>query len=89
MFRENAIYVSRRTLKRLKWIRDAGLAPQIKNENPANFAQTKATLDQIGDHFLNAYIEEKFPGIVPAEKLYDKAHDSAEEQAIDTIKNTH
>lgn len=85
IYREATIYVSKRTLKRLKWIRAAGLGPALKNDSTGNVERLQVTLDQLADLMLNAHIEQNYPGIVPAEKLFYKVED----QAIETLKNTH
>lgn len=80
--RDGTIYVSRKTLRRLRWIRDA--YPGAFAITSDALANARMSLDEIADKWLNEFIEERFPGIVPAEKLSDKAED----QAIETIRTT-
>jgi hypothetical protein len=88
LYREGTIYVQKRTLKRLKWIRQAGGAEGISvtdhNKYTGELYNRGMTLDEMADKLLNEYLEQKYPGLIPAEKLYNKAED----QAIETIKTT-
>jgi len=86
-FREGTIYVSKRTLRRLKWVKASKPPLYTKNLSTGEISplvERPITLDEFADIFLNECLEEKFPGLIPAEKLYNQAED----QAIQTVKDT-
>lgn len=82
-YRPGTIYVSKKTLRRLKWLRDAGLAGIKKNAEDSPTERLHPTLDSIAEQFLNEYIEDKFPDVLKVEALMSKA----EKEALETLKN--
>ena len=81
-FREGSLYVTKRTLRRLKWIRATGALDKIYDSMAGTTERSQPTLDELADKLLNEYLEAKYTALVKAEKEYEKAED----HAIQTLK---
>jgi len=82
-FREGTLYVSKKTLRRLKWVREAEGAALYRTDPETGQTRT-ITLDELADKILNQFLTTNYPGLVPAEKLLEQAED----QVIQTVKDT-